>query len=1313
MWVLVDTGVESTLYACVYRSHTGDRETTRLFEHLSEMADEAQRRYPTAQLVLLGDFNAHHKEWLFPFMKTDHAGREARKFALSLNLTQLVQVATRVPDVDGHTANCLDLLLTTDPEKHSISVTSPLGSSDHSVVKSVSVFSPPVDCPVGTRRVWRYKSADWDEMRHFFSSYPWRQVCFSSGDPSCSADAVVDVIRQGMEYFIPFSDIPLGHKARPWYNADCARAEARKESAYQAWVLARDRKVRSRRVRAKKRAYNSAAKSYKRVLRRARFDHVSRIGARLASYPPGGKQFWSLSKAVESNFCRPSLPPLLKPDGSLAHSAAEKANLFATLFASNSRLDAGSKQPPTLPCCDSSMPKIAIHTKEVRRALQNLDVNKASGPDGIPARVLKHCAPELSPILTRLYRLSIRAVSVPKSWKLANVQPVPKKGSRADPCNYRPIAITSILCKVMERVLNSKLLSYLEAHDLLSDHQYGFRRRRSTGDLLAYVTHCWGEAIENHGEALAVSLDISKAFDRVWHASLLSKLPAYGIPSDFCNWILDFLSERSIRVVVDGCSSDLMAINAGVPQGSVLSATLFLLHINDLLSPGIVAYADDSTVIESYQSSARDGGVITRELREAMVERTNATLSFVSRWGDENLVEFNSTKTQACLFSSTLYACVYRSHTGDRETTRLFEHLSEMADEAQRRYPTAQLVLLGDFNAHHKEWLFPFMKTDHAGREARKFALSLNLTQLVQVATRVPDVDGHTANCLDLLLTTDPEKHSISVTSPLGSSDHSVVKSVSVFSPPVDCPVGTRRVWRYKSADWDEMRHFFSSYPWRQVCFSSGDPSCSADAVVDVIRQGMEYFIPFSDIPLGHKARPWYNADCARAEARKESAYQAWVLARDRKVRSRRVRAKKRAYNSAAKSYKRVLRRARFDHVSRIGARLASYPPGGKQFWSLSKAVESNFCRPSLPPLLKPDGSLAHSAAEKANLFATLFASNSRLDAGSKQPPTLPCCDSSMPKIAIHTKEVRRALQNLDVNKASGPDGIPARVLKHCAPELSPILTRLYRLSIRAVSVPKSWKLANVQPVPKKGSRADPCNYRPIAITSILCKVMERVLNSKLLSYLEAHDLLSDHQYGFRRRRSTGDLLAYVTHCWGEAIENHGEALAVSLDISKAFDRVWHASLLSKLPAYGIPSDFCNWILDFLSERSIRVVVDGCSSDLMAINAGVPQGSVLSATLFLLHINDLLSPGIVAYADDSTVIESYQSSARDGGVITRELREAMVERTNATLSFVSRWGDENLVEFNSTKTQACLFSVTILFWLMFPSLVPSASHHHF
>ena len=253
-------------------------------------------------------------------------------------------------------------------------------------------------------------------------------------------------------------------------------------------------------------------------------------------------------------------------------------------------------------------------------------------------------------------------------------------------------------------------------------------------------------------------------------------------------------------------------------------------------------------------------------------------------------------------------------------------------------------------------------------------------------------------------------------------------------------------------------------------------------------------------------------------------------------------------------------------------------------------------------------------------------------------------------------------------------------------------LTRLFRLSLEKRTVPKSCKLANVQPVPKKGDRADPAHYRPIAITSILCKVMERVLNSKLLTYLEDNDLLSDRQYGFRRGRSTGDLLVYVTHCWGEVIENHGKALAVSLDISKAFDRVWHASLLSKLPAYGIPVGFCSWISDFLRERLVRVVVDGCSSDPMAINAGVPQGSVLSATLFLLHINDLLQPGIVGYADDSTVSERYLSSAKTSGDEVRSLREAMVERTDLALSLVSQWGDNNLVSFNATKTQACLFT---------------------
>ena len=142
-----------------------------------------------------------------------------------------------------------------------------------------------------------------------------------------------------------------------------------------------------------------------------------------------------------------------------------------------------------------------------------------------------------------------------------------------------------------------------------------------------YVYALLGRATEKHGEALTVSLDIAKAFDRVWHASLLDKLPEFGIPVGLCNWISDFLSRQSIRVVVDGCSSDLMTINASVYQGSVLSATLFLLHIDDLLQHArVLEYADDSTVSERYFSCGRASRDETTVLREAMVERMSFKL---------------------------------------------------------------------------------------------------------------------------------------------------------------------------------------------------------------------------------------------------------------------------------------------------------------------------------------------------------------------------------------------------------------------------------------------------------------------------------------------------------------------------------------------------------------------------------------------------------------------------------------------------------------------------------------------------------------
>ena len=118
-------------------------------------------------------------------------------------------------------------------------------------------------------------------------------------------------------------------------------------------------------------------------------------------------------------------------------------------------------------------------------------------------------------ILNKLFQLSYTLGTFPTSWKIAHVFPIPKKGDKSNPLNYRPIAITSLISKTMETIITKQLLTFLETNNLLSDHQYGFRKARSTGDLLAYAVHVWSSALESCGESRVISLDISKAFDRI------------------------------------------------------------------------------------------------------------------------------------------------------------------------------------------------------------------------------------------------------------------------------------------------------------------------------------------------------------------------------------------------------------------------------------------------------------------------------------------------------------------------------------------------------------------------------------------------------------------------------------------------------------------------------------------------------------------------------------------------------------------------------------------------------------------------------
>ena len=203
---------------------------------------------------------------------------------------------------------------------------------------------------------------------------------------------------------------------------------------------------------------------------------------------------------------------------------SDKAKLFAKNFSKNSNLDDSGISLPVFP----SRTYLKLHNisktpKMVKKVIKNLDSSKASGPDYIPVVVVKNCECELSYILAELFNMCLKESCFPYCWKLSSVVPVFKNVGERSAKNYRPVSLLFVGSKVLEKLVNNTIVDHLENCGLFSDFQYVFRSYRSTAYLLTVVSDRVAWAFNKSGAARAVALDISKAFDRVWHAGLLHK----------------------------------------------------------------------------------------------------------------------------------------------------------------------------------------------------------------------------------------------------------------------------------------------------------------------------------------------------------------------------------------------------------------------------------------------------------------------------------------------------------------------------------------------------------------------------------------------------------------------------------------------------------------------------------------------------------------------------------------------------------------------------------------------------------------------
>ena len=191
--------------------------------------------------------------------------------------------------------------------------------------------------------------------------------------------------------------------------------------------------------------------------------------------------------------------------------------------------------------------------------------------------------------------------TVPQSWKEAWVVPIFKKGKKNNPSNYRPVSLTSIVGKILERIIGSKIMDHLEGNDLLCIEQHGFRKGRSCATQLleVHVLEHWTRDLdESHTCSFdCIYLNFKKAFDSVPHQRLIMKLYSFGIRGNILNWIGDYLSERTQRVSVNGHLSCQSRVISGIPQGSVLGPILFIIFINDLPTvtvSDVKLFADDT-----------------------------------------------------------------------------------------------------------------------------------------------------------------------------------------------------------------------------------------------------------------------------------------------------------------------------------------------------------------------------------------------------------------------------------------------------------------------------------------------------------------------------------------------------------------------------------------------------------------------------------------------------------------------------------------------------------------------------------------------
>ena len=321
----------------------------------------------------------------------------------------------------------------------------------------------------------------------------------------------------------------------------------------------------------------------------------------------------------------PIIPPLLE-NGLFITDFTEKAQLFNDHFILQcTTIDTGSEIPQDTPEKSTLIGDFCTSEEKILKIIRSLNSNKAHAWGEISIRMMKRSDVSLVTPLKIIFTNCLRHGVFPEIWKCANVVPVHNKNEKKLKSKYRPISLLPIFGKMLEKLMYDSLYSHLVSCNLLNPNLSGFRPGDSTINQLISITHTIFQAFDCNPplDLRSVYLDISKAFDRVWHDGLIHKLKRCGVSGQLLSLIRSFLKDRKQRTVLNGQCSNWGDISAGVPQGSILGPLFFLVYINDLtanLKCNFKLFADDMSLF-----------TVVRKADEA-AQHMNHDLQLVSQW---------------------------------------------------------------------------------------------------------------------------------------------------------------------------------------------------------------------------------------------------------------------------------------------------------------------------------------------------------------------------------------------------------------------------------------------------------------------------------------------------------------------------------------------------------------------------------------------------------------------------------------------------------------------------------------------------------